>query len=155
MEKDVLQHRPHFVTAEFGNDATMEPDRHVDLEEYAANFGKIKSKLHDACQGKLIILTFTPMVDDWHQFGKLEEVVKAGGVDACQQLYRETTRRLAREQGLPLIDTDLALRKEMALKGPGECILPDGVHLTIRGNEVVAEAVFAGMAPFIAKFLTI
>ncbi len=42
---------------------------------------------------------------------------------------------------LPLSDVDRAIRPRME-----ECILPDGVHLTVEGNRVVAEVVFDTLA---------
>ena len=153
IDQDVLLHRPHFVTVEFGNDGTWEDDRRVSLEEFVANFELIRTKLAAASGGRLIVLPFTPVIDRWHQFREKEFFKQQGGLDAFGERYRKVTREFARHRGLPLADIDLALRREMAVTGTESCILPDGVHLTARGNRVVAETVFGVLALEIEKFL--
>ena len=55
--------------------------------------------------------------------------------------------------GVPLADVDRTMRKEIAVHGPGECILNDGVHLTARGNQVVAGVVLEVLRTEIENFL--
>jgi len=154
IDTDVLQHRPDFVTVEFGNDGTWENDRRVGLEEFVANFDLIKTKISAACGGRLIVLPFTPIIDRWHSFHEMEFYQQQGGMDAFGERYRKVTRDFAHSQGLPLADIDLALRREMAVTGPESCILPDGVHLTATGNRILAETVCAVLTREIEKFLT-
>ena len=40
-KQDVLPHKPHFVSVEFGNDMTPDRDRHVSLQEFVANLDAI------------------------------------------------------------------------------------------------------------------
>ena len=130
------------MTVEFGNDGTWEDERRVSLEEYEANFNLIRTKVTEASNGRLVVLPFTPIVDPWNQFYDKEFFKQQGGLDVFAERYREVTRAFARRHGLPLADIDRALRREMAAQGTESCILPDGVHLTGRGNQVVAKTVF-------------
>ena len=153
IDQDVLKHQPQFVTVEFGNDGTWEDDRRVNLEEFVANFDLIKTKVAEASGGRMIVLTFTPVVDRWHQFCDMEFFKLQGGLDMFGEQYRKVTREFALSRSLPLADIDQALRREMAAYGPDSCILSDGVHLTALGNRVVAATVFNVLALEIEKFL--
>ena len=152
IEADVLRHAPQFVLFEFGNDATFEPARHVDFAEFTANLEQIKNRVAQRNNGRVIPLTFTPVVDGWHKFSEHEFYRQKGGADVFQERYRQLTRQFAQTHGLPLADIDKALREEMARHGPGECIRPDGVHLTARGNQLVADCVFAVMSAELETF---
>jgi len=149
---DVLRHAPDFVLFEFGNDPTYEPERHVDFAEFIANFDQIRTQVAERNNGRVIPLTFPPLMDQWHQFRNHEFIRQNGGPDTYMERYRELTRQFARDHGLPLADIDKVLREEIARHGPGEVILPDGVHLTARGNQVVADCVFAVLSAELQKF---
>jgi lysophospholipase L1-like esterase len=154
IDQDVLIHDPHFVTVEFGNDMTPDPARHVSLEEFTKNLSQIRTKVAERNNGRVVMLTFPPTVDQWTSSPDDEFYKRNGGADACEGRYRDLTREFARTHGVPLADIDLALRKEMSVRGPGEFILNDGVHLTTRGNHVVAELLLAVLSPEIESFLT-
>ncbi|MCG3149649.1 MAG: Acetylxylan esterase [Verrucomicrobiae bacterium] len=153
IESDVLRHAPHFVLFEFGNDSTYEPDRHVDFAEFIANLNQIRIQVTQRCNGRVIPLTFPPLVDEWNQFRDHEFIRQNGGPDASMEKYRQLTRQFAREHALPLADVDNAVRAEMTLAGPAAVILPDGVHLTARGNQVVADCVGAVLSGELEKYL--
>ena len=153
LEQDVLAHNPDFVLVEFSNDATPEPERHVSFEEFAANLDLIKTKVEEGGKGRVIMLTFTPIIDRWHSHYNHEFFKRNGGQDAYQENYREMSRQFARTRGVPLADVDRAMRKEIAVHGPAEYILNDGVHLTARGNQVVAEVVLEVLRTEIENFL--
>ena len=152
-EREVLSHAPQFVLVEFGNDATPEPNRHVSIEEFTRNLIRIKEGVRQTCSGTTILLTFPPIIDEWHAWRGHESYLRNGGVDRVQERYRRATRKLATARGSPLCDIDKALRKEMKAYGPERCILPDGVHLTAKGNQCVAEAVLKTLSPKIRKYL--
>ena len=153
LEQDVLMHDPHLVLVEFGNDGTPEPERHVSFEEFTANLDQIRTKVAERNNGRLIMLTFPPVVDQWVSIHSehRESYKQNGGPDAYQAHYRKLTRQFAQAHGLPLADIDKALRAEMARHGPGEYILPDGVHLTAQGNRVVAEVVLEVLSAMVGK----
>jgi lysophospholipase L1-like esterase len=153
IEKDVLAHSPDIVLIEFGNDGTRNPARNVPLEEFVSNLREIKTKIAERSRGRLILLTFPPIIDQWHVWSKDEFFKQNGGLDAYQERYRTLTRQFAREHELPLIDIDQALRQEMKRHDKSEFILPDGVHLTDRGNRVVADAVLEVLTPEVAKLV--
>ncbi len=150
-ERDVLAHAPDVVLAEFGNDATPDTNRHVSPDEFASNFEIFRREIEERGGGRLIILVFPPVVDAWHQHGAHPFYAEHGGADGAQEVYRERVRAFARSHGVPLVDLSLALRRVMGAEGPGSCILPDGVHLTARGNRMVADAVLVALAPEIAR----
>lgn len=150
IEQDVLRHSPHFVTVEFGNDATHEPERHVDLDTFAGNLSRIRTNLAEHCGAELVLLTFPPVIDAWHVFYNNDFYRQQGGQDAYQERYRERTRQFARDERVALLDIDKALRNAIALRNPEEYILKDGVHLTAQGNHLVAQAVLAHLSDRIA-----
>lgn len=139
IEKDVISHKPDIVLVEFGgNDAAADEKREVSLEEYRSNLEIICEKLADI-NADMILLTFTPIINDWHSCKKF---ALAGGLDGHVELYREVTRKFAQERGLKLIDIDMVLRKACTEFSPEEIILKDGVHLTAKANEIVAEIIY-------------
>jgi lysophospholipase L1-like esterase len=152
-EKDVLSHAPQFVLVEFGNDGTPEPNRQVSVDEFIRNLDLIREGVEKRYSGTVILLTFPPIIDQWHSWRDHEFYKRIGGLDVWQENYRKATRKLALARRMPLCDIDRALRERIAVHGPGDCILPDGVHLTIRGNQCVAETVLKTLAPAIEKYL--
>jgi len=147
---DVLAHNPDYVLVEFGgNDASADPDKHVSTHEFHANLSAIRNLIAAETSVRLVVLTFSPIIDKWHAWGSKEPFIECGGLDACVELYREITRRFAADHELVLADIDKALRSEISLHGPARYILADGVHLTEEGNEVVARAVFEALLPII------
>jgi lysophospholipase L1-like esterase len=146
IDADVLIHRPDLVLVEFGgNDATYEEHRHVNHEEYWDNLELLRRKIIDESKARMVLLTFTPVINAWHACCQYEYYLSRGGQDAFIETYRVITRAFAREKGVPLIPIDLALRQAMSAGGNEKVILPDGVHLTADGNDVVARTVFEGL----------
>lgn len=141
MEQDVLSHRPHVVTVEFGNDATPDPARHVSFDEFTANLERIRTALWAHGCGQLVLLTFPPIIDAWHHAYEHEFYRQNGGQDVYQEHYRTRTRDFAHTHGCPLVDVAAAFRAAMRANGPDPYILKDGIHLSRRGNELVASLV--------------
>lgn len=140
-ERDVLAHSPDIVLAEFGNDATPDLTRHVSLDEFEANFELFRREIVERGGGRFVMLVFPPVIDAWHQHGAHPFYAPHGGADGSQEQYRARARAFAARRGLPVVDLSTTLRDAMASEGDSACILPDGVHLTARGNAVVAGAV--------------
>ena len=146
--EDVVAHRPDWVLVQFGgNDATRDQARHVPLEEYGANLEEIRATLLRETSARLALLTFPPIIEEWHAYGNDEFYRERGGQDAFVERYRQTTRDFARRYGILLVDIAATLRQAADRDGDGTYILPDGVHLTTVGNRVVAETVHAALAP--------
>ena len=153
-EDDVLSHKPDLVTCEFGNDTLLRADKHVPAEEYYQNLKKAVHILES--QGcKIILMTFPPFNDeDWYKWASalickdnLDTYKKYGGINKFCQPYREKTRLLAKGLSCPLVDLYGIIKAASgnpAMESPTQ---PDGVHLTERGNELTAEAVFDTIAP--------
>lgn len=143
MEADVLAHEPDYVLVEFGgNDATPEPDRHVSLDEYRRNLRTMKSRLEArGCTG-MIPVTFPPIINERHTWR--DGSFGPGGPDGCVEQYRQVTREFAAEHRLPLADMDQAIRPDREC-----CILPDGVHLTAKGNRTTADLMIGVMEPIV------
>jgi lysophospholipase L1-like esterase len=140
---DVLPHRPDLVLVQFGgNDATPDPQRHVHLVEYERNLSRIEAAVNDAGCLRLAVLTFPPIVDRAHAW--YADFAPVGGQDAFVESYRQATRRHAGQRRVHLFDLDRVVRA-----APANYILPDGVHLSVAGNEVVATA----LAPRVVAWL--
>lgn len=154
IEKDVLDHNPDLVLIEFGgNDATEDETRHVESEEFRANLETMCTRITETCNAKVALLTFPPVIDEWHVWGGKPFFEPWGGVDKCVEGNRKITRDFAAEKGLVLIDIDKALREHAKAHGPEDCILPDGIHLTATGNQVVADAIIPAVEKIVAVML--
>ena len=148
IEADVLGQSPDLVLVQFGgNDATADIARHVLPSEYESNLGTICSLVGARTGADVVLLTFPPVINAWHARGAHPFFEPWGGLDECIEIYREITRSFATQEGLSLVDLDRALRRVCDDRGPESVILPDGVHLTEAGNEVVAQAVFDVLHP--------
>ncbi|MBU4200234.1 MAG: hypothetical protein KKG09_02340 [Verrucomicrobia bacterium] len=146
IDADVIRHRPDYVLVEFGgNDATPDPSRHVSLEEYENNLTLIQSNI-ERVSARSLLLTFPPIIDRWHTHHQHPFYREAGGQDAYIEAYRRVTREFAARNRLVLADIDLALRRYIDQNHPETIILPDGVHLTDKGNCAVADCVFDALA---------
>ncbi|MFA5864785.1 MAG: GDSL-type esterase/lipase family protein [Phycisphaerae bacterium] len=145
-EKDVVTAKPDFVILEFGgnNEDIAKPDRIVGLEEFKTLLDKYKQGL--PTKTKTIIVTFPPVLDDLHAYGKnpafKEHYQKAGGIDKSVDPYREMTRTFANENGFPIYDFYRRLMMLGKLNGRNTYTMNDGVHLTQKGNMILAEGVF-------------
>jgi lysophospholipase L1-like esterase len=141
IENDVLSHRPDVVFIEFGgNDATNDMNRHVSVDEFNQNLGKMLESL-TKISARAVIVTFPPIIDEWHCIGKHEFYTQWGGLDRCVEEYRQASRQFAKKHGLQLADIDAAFRAAFKTQDVASFILPDGVHLTDKGNELVAQVV--------------
>ena len=150
IRSDVLAHKPDYVLVEFGgNDASADPDKHVSTHEFNANLNAIRNLITAETSARIVMLTFPPIIDEWHAWGNRGPDREGSGPDACVELYRDITRRFAADHELILVDIDKAVRSGISLHGPERYVLPDGVHLTEDGNEIVARAVFEALLPVI------
>ena len=143
IERDVLTHQPDYVLVEFGgNDGTSEVERHVSFEEYKLNLYSIRERIVGECSADIVLLTFPPIIDEWHCSNKYPFFTKWGGRDKLAEQYRQITKAFAKKFDIILVDIDKALREQIMQNNASEYILPDGVHLTESGNRVIAETLF-------------
>lgn len=137
MEADVIAHKPDLLLIEFGgNDATMDPNRFVPLDEFRANLATIVERAGKVGCRRFAIVTFPPVVDRDHTWGNHSHFKKQGGLDATVEKYRQASREFAAERGFPVAAIDKTLRADLPAY-----VMKDGVHLTAAGNRVVAETV--------------
>ena len=145
-EKDVVAKDPDVVILEFGgnNGDLVRPARIVTLEEFKMLLGKYKKGL--PAKTKTIIVTFPPVLDDLHAYGKnpafKEYLQEAGGIDKTVEPYRAITRKFAKANGFPVYDFYQELLSLGTLNGRMTYTMDDGVHLTEQGNLILAEGVF-------------
>lgn len=155
-ENDVLSHKPDLVTCEFGNDTLLRPGKHVPVDEYYQNL-KHAAEILGSRGAKFILITFPPFSDeDWYKWASqlicqenLDTYRQCGGINKFCQQYREKTRILAKELPCPLVDLYGIIKAASgnpAMESPTQ---PDGVHLTERGNELTAQAVFDTIIPIL------
>lgn len=137
IETDVLPHLPGLVLVEFGGNDAVEGDRHVSLDEYDRNLRTIHREVTGR-GGKMVLVTFPPIINEWHVAGTKPYFLQRGGLDEEVERYRRRTRQAARELDLPLFDLDRLLRKLTRDQDAETYILGDGVHLTTEGNLIVA-----------------
>ncbi len=102
------------------------------LDAYVRNLKEIVKRLKERTAAKLIWATTTPVIDKRHRkvkgFDRMESDVRA---------YNAAAMEVVREAGLDVDDLHSAVEKE----GMEECICEDGVHMTPKGNLVLAKAV--------------
>ncbi|MDD5678182.1 MAG: GDSL-type esterase/lipase family protein [Kiritimatiellae bacterium] len=145
MDKDVLEHRPDWVLVQFGgNDATIDPQRHVAIEEFNRNLETIWKKA-SSMGAQVAFISFPPVVDVWHAWSTDEKAKQqfhaAGGGDAAIHIYRQAAERMATSHQCLFIDWYHEVRLAMEKDGYEIYILADGVHFTEAGNRIAFESV--------------
>ncbi len=153
LERDVLTYAPDWVLLELGgnNHDFRNPSRVVPLTELQTALEQIRTKLPPPIG--LAIVTFPPILDDLHCYTPLHlpELEALGGLDRAMEPHRAATRRFAWKYGLPLIDLDAEIRRRSVGEGRLAYTQPDGVHLNIAGNRLLAEMAFHVLAPAFGK----
>jgi lysophospholipase L1-like esterase len=145
LERDVLAHQPALVLVEFGGNDAVEGERHVPVEEFEQNLRSIHHQV-TARGGRIVLLTFPPVIDARHAFRDSPYFLARGGIDREVDRYRQRTRAVAQSLRVPLFDLDRYLRERDTQPGVAPAIAPDGVHLTIEGNQAVAGALVRFLA---------
>lgn len=142
---DVLDAKPSLALVEFGgNDAGHNPldfpEKHVTLEEFERNLRRIYG-LVTGVGGRVVFVTFSPVIEAWRpNNGRHPFFEPHGGPEAFIGIYREATRKAASDLGCPLFDLELFIHELIKEHGVETIMDADGVHLTPRCNELVAEA---------------
>ena len=140
IQEDVLSHMPGIVLVEFGGNDSVHDTRAVSVDDFGKNLLEINRQVL-AKGGKIILVTFPPVVNEWHAWRNDPYYAKWGGLDQCVEQYRGKTREAAKSLACPLFDLDLLLRKHIEKNGRDIYISKDGVHLTAEANKIIAVAV--------------
>ncbi|OHB52691.1 MAG: hypothetical protein A2Y12_03275 [Planctomycetes bacterium GWF2_42_9] len=138
-EKDVLSFQSDIVLVQFGgNDAGTVADRAVSVEEFKHNL----NIMYEAIKTQMMLLSYPPIIDDWHSDGKSVRYAAYGGFDRYVELYRQAARDFCREKNVKIIDIETALRKACKEFSTQEIVMKDGIHLTAKGNEIICQTVY-------------
>jgi lysophospholipase L1-like esterase len=146
LQTAVLVHKPDVVTVSFGLNDTGK----LTPGEYRAAMEQIVLSLQTNTHAGILLVTSTPFNSERHAWK--EQFRDKGGLDP----YMDTNicaaqRELAKKYNLTLCDLHAHFSDQFR-KNPkliDVLLLPDGVHLTDKGNEAAASYV----APFIAQLL--
>lgn len=147
LQEAVFAHSPTVVTISFGlNDTGLYTPK-----DYRNWMEKIVQSVQTNSRAKILLITSTPFDDRRHAWQ--EKFRSRGGLDEYMDAnICVVVRELATKYNLGLCDLHAhcvaQFKKDPKLLD--ELILPDGVHLTDKGNEVAAQYV----APAIAEMLT-
>lgn len=151
LERDVLAHDPDFVLLEFGgnNSDPNRPERRVSLREAEECLESVKKSI--SAKARLVVITFPPVIDEQHIYYGHPFFEDKGGLEANIETYRVLSRDFAQRNHFPLIDFGRELAAKMKVDGANVYILPDGVHLTEKGNLELANLVFEALKSEILK----
>jgi lysophospholipase L1-like esterase len=144
-----LQEDPRtVVTIFFGaNDAALHDrtssKQHVPLDVYTVNVRSMVAYLKQEAKIRNIIMITPPPVSEPH---RVAHAKRTYGIDLplgsertveATSKYAAACKDLAAELNVPCVDL---FSRFMAVDGYGDVLLNDGLHLTPRGNALVAEA---------------
>ncbi|MFK7910103.1 MAG: SGNH/GDSL hydrolase family protein [Akkermansiaceae bacterium] len=136
LEKDVLSHKPQWMTLSCGVNDVWHGQRGVKLEDYKKNITSIVDQAQ-AAGIKVIILTSTMIRED--QANALNQKLK-GYNDFLVQLSKEKKCLLADLNGL-MQETI----KTMEKNSKGNTVTSDGVHMNSAGNMMMAKGILKVM----------
>jgi len=147
LQRAVFSHDPDVVTLSFGLNDTVKLTP-VQFREWME---KLVQSIQTNSHAKILLITSSPfdnerhmMKDRFRERGGLDEYLDANMCSAV--------RALATKHNLPLCDVHdfLAARFKKDPMLIRTLILPDGVHLTGKGNEAVAQYVAPAIAVLLA-----
>ena len=133
LEKDVLRHKPDWMTLSCGVNDVWHGPRGVDLKSYKKNITEIV-KHAQAAGVKVVLLTSTMIMEDQSN-------------DLNQKLlpYNEFIKELAKEKKCLLADLNADMQAALKTFPPdapkGKQLTSDGVHMNKAGNIMMARGV--------------
>jgi lysophospholipase L1-like esterase len=152
LEKSVLGWHPDLVITDFAtNDATFEPKRHVDLDEFASNIKSMHDQIVSKTGAAEIYWPQTPMLSEKHAYRDQPIYKNAGGVDKYVVVYRKLTAKVSHNLHVPYVDMDAIFRKKFRKMGADFYLCQDGVHFLKTGNQLVAESLLPAVEKVIFK----
>lgn len=149
-QTDVLAHQPAVVVIQFGiNDAAVDVWKdppatipRVSLEDYEANLRYFVAELKKA-GAQIVLMTPNPL--RWTK--RLREMYghppyrpnEEEGFNLVLADYAEAVRRIARDEGLPLLDVQSSLVEHAKSQGKNlDAFLPDGMHPNTAAHAYIA-----------------
>ncbi len=157
LEEAVVAHRPALTVIEFAcNDVRYEPNKRVELDDFAANLNTMIDRIEEICTD-IIVCTPTPIIDAFHVYSQQVDFYEPwGGCNNALLEYDEVIRDVVPERGVALCDLqqafmDEAVRAEFdgAIDDASDltCLAHligrnDGVHPTIEGQELIAQELY-------------
>ena len=133
LEKDVLKHKPDWMTLSCGVNDVWHGKNGVNLEDYKKNMTAIVDKAQ-AAGAKVLILTSTMIKED-----------QSGDLNQNLIPYNNFLRELAKEKKCLLADLNAdmqeALKTAPADRPKGKKLTGDGVHMNPHGNVMMARGV--------------
>ena len=135
--KDVLSYYPDVATVSFGLNDTGGKNPDQFKQSLDAMVKRFK-----AAEVNVLMMTSTPFNNDRHGWAKQFEDL--GGLDEyMNKAFCDRTRQVAEEQQLPFIDLHAIFHGKMKQDPDmiNTLISSDGVHLTAKGYELIAEYV--------------
>jgi lysophospholipase L1-like esterase len=133
LEKDVLKHKPDWMTLSCGVNDVWHGKRGVDLESYKKNITAIVDQAQKA-EVKVVLLTSTMIKED-----------QANDLNQKLAPYNEFIRALAKEKKCLLADLNADMQaglKTFPAEAPkGKQLTSDGVHMNKAGNVMMARGV--------------
>lgn len=117
----------HDIKRKFNQTKNQQP-----IIRYKENLKDIVSRLKEITRARLVWATTTPVIYKRHHavkgFDRFEEDVEA---------YNAAATAIMKECNIPIDDLNKVIKDDSV----AECLLPDGVHMTERGNGHLADAV--------------
>lgn len=157
LQADVLVHKPHLVTLEFGlNDIRYEPEKRIDELQFAANLKQMHEILTEA-GAMVIFMTPSPIIDLFHVYSHGTTYYDQwGGCNGLNALYAGIIRSVAVDLGAPLADVyEVFVQEAVKAEFRGETFeysdlsslsryisSRDGVHPTAAGQELIAAELY-------------
>lgn len=141
LEKDVLQHKPDYVTVMFGvNDAgyyrpnidSMADTPRVFADDFIENLKKIIDEIQKI-GSKPILVTPLPMNENYGH--KDFPAYKENGLNYLVDEYSQIIRNISIEQGLHLIDVNRIFTDDPDTVS----LIPDGIHPNKCGHRFIAD----------------
>ena len=132
VDRDVISEKPDIMTLSCGVNDVWQGERGVPLEAYKTNITALVDKVQ-AASIKVVILTST-LIGEMTNPNSLK-------LDA----YNDFLRSLAKERKLPLADLSADMKEIMKAKGGRANLTIDGVHMTIKGDVMMANGVLRAL----------
>ncbi len=132
LDGQVISKKPNIMTLSCGVNDVWHGAKGVPLDQYKENITAILDKCK-AADIKVVVMTSTLIYDENNDNSKK--------LDA----YNDFLRSLAKERNLPLADVNATDKEIAKAKGAKSYLKTDGVHMYIKGDEMMAMGVLRAL----------